>query len=277
MGHVDGADLVSQAIATLYAGEPEGFIGQRKELAAAARAAGDRAAAKQIAALAKPTRSAWVVNTLVHADPGVAAQLTELGDKLRTGEATLDGAAIRQLSVTRRRLVEDLVRRALAQAGLGTPSATLREDVAGTFSAALADPAMAEQVAAGTLVTAVRWAGFSPDIGTATPVARPAAKPSADPVADPADEREREQREHERRRAISAAEQTVTRARKAADAAATKLGAAERTVRLLEGQLAEAGERLSHSRAQAQEADIALRHAQDDVARLQASSTRRTS
>ncbi len=179
MESVAAADLVGDAIAELYAGDPDDFIQRRRELAAQARAAGDRDAAKRIAALGKPTRSACVVNRLVHADPGVPAKLAELGGRLRSEEAALDGAVIRELSRERRELVDSMVRRALEEAGQQSPSAALRDEVTDTFNAALADPSVAEQVAAGTLRKAVHWAGFGPGIGSAVstgPAGAPAAR-----------------------------------------------------------------------------------------------------
>ena len=172
------ADLVRDAIAELYAGDPEVFVERRRELAARARTAGDREAAKTIAGMGKPTRSAWIVNNLIHADPGVAVSLAELGGKLRSGEAALDGASIRELSRERRELVDNLVRRAMDQAGQQSPSVALRDEVTDTFNAALADPDLAEQVAAGTLQKAVHWAGFGPGIGSAIS-SGPARAPAA--------------------------------------------------------------------------------------------------
>ncbi len=45
------------------------------------------------------SRSAWVINRLIRSDPGVPAQLTELGDELRAAQGSLDGAAIRDGAV----------------------------------------------------------------------------------------------------------------------------------------------------------------------------------
>src|SRR5262245_41220092 len=173
-----GGDLAAGAIAELDAGDPDVFVERRRDLASAARSAGDREAAKTIAGLTKPTRSAWIVNSLVHADPGVADSLAELGDKLRSGGAALDGASIRELSRQRRELVDSLVSRAMDQAGQGSPSVALRDEVTDTLNAALADPDVAEQVAAGTLVKAVHWAGFGPGIGSAIS-SGPARAPAA--------------------------------------------------------------------------------------------------
>ena len=156
------ADLLAEAAAELYAGDPAGFTERRGALAAQARAAGQAVAAKQITALRKPTYSAWLVNQLVRADPEVAARLTELGQELRSAGAALDGARIRELSQQRRRLVDDLVRQALRRPGAGPPSAAVREELTATFGAALADPEVAGQLAAGTLVRAVHRADFTP-------------------------------------------------------------------------------------------------------------------
>lgn len=70
------ADLLAEAAAELYAGDPASFTGRRGELAAQARAAGQAAAAKQITALRKPTYSAWLVNQLVRADPEATDRLS---------------------------------------------------------------------------------------------------------------------------------------------------------------------------------------------------------
>jgi len=171
---VSGTDFLDEATAELYGSDPEGFTERRASLAAAARAAGDRPAAKEIARLRKPTRSAWMVNQLVRADPGVTARLTGLGDELRAAAAALDGAKIRELSQARRRLIDSLIRQALQQAGEQAPSAALREDLTATFGAALADPRVARELAAGTLPRAVHRADFSAGIPGLTLVPSPA-------------------------------------------------------------------------------------------------------
>ena len=158
---VSGTDFVGEATTELYGSDPEAFTERRSALAAQARAAGDRPAAKEIAGLRKPTRPAWMINQLIRADPGVAGRLVELGDELRAAAAALDGAKIRELSQARRRLVDTLIRQALQQAGEESPSAALREDLTATFGAALADPKVARDLAAGTLLRPVHRADFS--------------------------------------------------------------------------------------------------------------------
>ena len=155
-----GTGLVREAAAELYAGDPAGFIQRRGDLAAQARASGEGAAAKVIAGLRKPTRSAWVVNRLVHSDPDVPSRLTALGDDLRDAGRSLDGRRLRELSQARRDLIAALTRRALASAGQRDAPVALQEEVAATLSAAVADPKVAAELAAGTLVRPVERSGF---------------------------------------------------------------------------------------------------------------------
>lgn len=184
---VSGTDFVGEATTELYGSDPEGFTERRSTLAAQARAAGDRSAAKEIAGLRKPTRPAWIINQLVRADPGVAGQLVQLGDELRAAEAALDGTKIRELSQARRRLVDILIRQALRHAGEESPSAALREDLTATFGAALADPQVAQQLAAGTLLRPVHRADFSPGLPGLSLVPPPAnaSAGTAGPTAVP--------------------------------------------------------------------------------------------
>jgi len=288
MEGVAGTDLVSQAIADLYSGDLDAFIQRRRDLAAQARAAGDREAAKAIAGLGKPTRSAWAVNKLVHADPGVPSTLAELGDRLRAGEAALDGASIRELSRARRELIDALTKRALAETGESSPSAAMREEVTDTFSAALADPDVADQVAAGRLLRPTRWAGFGPGIGTAPAPARaargrPARAASSRAVAepgtalDPAEreraerervERERAERDRERQQAVAEAERVAAEAGQVADAAAAAEREIAESVRFMQERLSREQLRLVQARRDARQAAAALSRARQALERV---------
>jgi hypothetical protein len=180
-GRVPDDDLLRAAADELYAADLDGFTDRRKELAAAARAAGEPAAAKEIAALRKPTRSAWAVNQLVRADPAVPARLSGLAGDLRAAEAALDGPRIRELSQARRELVDALVRKTLSMTGEPGPSAALAEEVTAIFGAALADPQVAAQLAAGTLVRAEQRAGFGSGFPALAVVPEPAPRPARKP------------------------------------------------------------------------------------------------
>jgi hypothetical protein len=160
MGHVTGGDLLQEAVGELYSADPDEFVARRGELAARARTAGDAALAKRIGALRKPTRSAWVVNRLVRADPSVAEQLETLGAELRAAQQSFDGPALRELSRQRRQLIDALARQAFTVSGQQAPPASLREEVVSTLGAALADPQVAEELRAGALARAVSRDGL---------------------------------------------------------------------------------------------------------------------
>src|SRR6266568_9086385 len=162
MGRVGNGDLVRDAAGELYSADPDQFIERRSALVAEARAAGDATAAKQIGALRKPTRSAWVLNQLVRAEPGATGQLDLLGDELRAAQSSLDGAGIRELSVRRRQLIGALARQAFSACGMQSPPAALRDEVTATLGAAMVDPEIAEQLQAGMLDRAARRDGFGP-------------------------------------------------------------------------------------------------------------------
>ena len=163
------AGLVTAAVAELYDADPQQFTDRRKALAAAARAAGDAAAAKQIAALRKPTRAAWVVNRLARTDPGAPTRLASLAAALQAAQQAKDGPRLRELSAARGPLIDALAGQALEVAGVPDPPAGLREEVTATLTAALADPDVAAGFASGTLTRAAQWAGFgvAPFGGTA--------------------------------------------------------------------------------------------------------------
>ena len=294
-----GTGLVREAAAALYAGDPAGFIQRRGDLAARARASGEGAAAKAIMGLRKPTRSAWVVNRLVHSDPDVPSRLTALGDDLRDAGRSLDGRRLRELSQARRDLIAALTRRALAGAGQRDAPVALQEEVAATLSAAVADPKVAAKLAAGTLVRPVERSGFGfgpaenagqnagQDGDAPRYVARPARKRAGPERAgdqrakragpDRAEREqaereraereaeraraEREQAERERREAITAAEQAVQQAVQAADAAQSAERARAEAVGALEQQLEDAQDLLAGAKRRSRVAAAALRDA----------------
>ncbi|HEU5418893.1 MAG TPA: hypothetical protein VFV41_14480 [Streptosporangiaceae bacterium] len=167
---MSSADLLREAVAELYASDPDVFIARRRELVAHAREAGDKAAAQRIAGLHKPTRSAWLVNQLCRAEPQAADQLSGLGEELQAAQDSLDGAAIRDLSRRRRELLDELTRQVFGIAGLRQPPAALRDEVTGTLGAAMSDPGVAADLRAGTLTRAVQRAGLGdqgPDLASA--------------------------------------------------------------------------------------------------------------
>ena len=180
------------------------------------KASGDKAAKAALKALRRPTVSAWLVDLLAVQEPDLLGSLLALGPELARAQAAGQGDELRRLGAQRRELVEAVVDRAV-QLGDRTVTAAVREEVAGTLEAALADPASADAVRSGRLVRPLSYAGFGgvdldgavapavsagPDGGdagatgrgkgkggrrarpqTATPAAGPTASPLARPTA----------------------------------------------------------------------------------------------
>ncbi len=275
-----GDNTLNSAVDELYAIEPDGFTKRRDALAAQARRDGDAVAAKAIAALRRPTKAAWIVNRLAREDPDTAHGLAELGKDLHKAQRALDGARLRELTQQRRKLIDAAARKAFALSGERDPSAALRNEVASTLEAALADADTAEQFTAGTLVRSAEWSGFGDAAPNLTSVPSPPANRSATKkvatsgAAKQADrkaaEREREEREEQRR------QERRSGAQDALDEATAELRATEdaeraqqEAVDLLTEQLADARRRLDEARLDARHAKGRQRDAQRRVERLQ--------
>jgi len=277
------SDLLAEAAAELYEADPDEFTQRRAELAAHARDSDQPAAAKQIAALRKPTRAAWVANRLARAHPEAAARLDGLAAELRTS------TRVRELTQARHALIDELTRQAFAAAHLSDPPFALREDVRATIDAAVADPEVAASLAAGTLVRAAHWAGFGagfdtgPGTGSAAggggvsplapataPAPRPAgprvsgkpapAPPQPAPAPKPAAQPPPDK--------ILEAERAVADASRRADAATAAEEQLEETVSSLESGLEQARERLALARREAYQAQSRLRRVTAELGRM---------
>jgi len=181
-------DVVREAIEELYSIDPDDFMERRTVLAAAARKT-DKAVAKDIAALRKPTRSAYVLNRLVRSDPEAAERLADLGGQLLAAQEALDGPRMRELSTLRRGLVEELADQAFELTGQRSPPPALRDEVVSTMNAAVADESVVEQLRTGTLLRSARWDGFGfaspPELSVVRPTGprRPRDEPATAPKA----------------------------------------------------------------------------------------------
>ena len=154
-------------------------MARRTALAKQAKEDGEKLLAKQIAALRKPTRSAWLVNLVARGEPDRVGELVELGAALQQAQQAMDGDELRRLSRDRRTLIDTLARRAgeLGQdQGYAAPDGAIQE-VSQTLQAALGDPAIAELVQAGRLHQALSYGGFGPDdLASALAASMPAKK-----------------------------------------------------------------------------------------------------
>ncbi|WNG87422.1 hypothetical protein C6A87_027395 [Mycobacterium sp. ITM-2016-00317] len=242
---------VDDALDELYSVAPGEFTQVRKRLAAAAKKSGDADAARRIGAARKPTTAAYVVNALVLGGTAKSA-LADLGARLREAHAAMDGATIRALTAEQRRLVDDLARTALRQAGIASPPAALREDVTSTLQAAIADPEVAERL--GRLSKAEQWSGFG-DFGFSAAV----SGGSGSREKTRAEQAPPKERSREARAAVAAAE----RARSEADAALGELQSDLARARLRRD---DARRRLADAEQALADAEQALEAAEDAYA-----------
>lgn len=209
----------------LYALEPDQFVAARDKHQAEAK--NDKELARAIKGLARPTRSAWLINQMVRHRRRDLEQLLDLGAELRKAQETLAGEELKQLSAQRRALLQQLARegRALAKE-LGHPvSQTVEQEVSATLGAALADPKLAEKVRSGRLTKALSYSGFG-DLESAVlyvPPRRPQAV-----AKKPRIDREKLARELEQsEQALTAAQAERDRAEQRIERLKTELGEAQ--------------------------------------------------
>jgi hypothetical protein len=152
---------VAEVADELYGLTPAEFTAARDDRARQVRAAGQRDEAAAIKKLARPTVSAWLVNQLARA-PDRMTRLYELGAELQEAQRTLAGDRLRELSVQRRELINDLLPAASDLAGeAGQPaSAAVLEEVRATLEAALADADARAAVQSGRLTKSLAYAGI---------------------------------------------------------------------------------------------------------------------
>ena len=117
---------------------------------------------RQIRALRRPTLAAWLVNLLATHHGGELAALLALGERLRDAQRTPEGQDLRELSAERQVMLASLV--TLVRDLASKHGRKVREDtfwdVETTLRAALADPALAAKVRAGTLVRSAEYSGL---------------------------------------------------------------------------------------------------------------------
>jgi hypothetical protein len=215
----------------LYEVPPEEFIGLRTDRQNQAKADGDKALAKEIGALPKPSAAAWVCNLLVREHRDEIENLVELGTLLREAQENLAGDQLRALDVQRRQLVAALTRQARALANdrghpVSTAVATQVED---TLRAAMADPEAGEALLSGRLTSPMSYSGMGttvsrPVLTLVKPAKveappKPARKKAPEAAGETAADRRRREQEERRRAAEEKRRRELAAAREAADEA----------------------------------------------------------
>ena len=276
----------------LYEVAPEEFISVRTARQDEAKAEGDKALAKLIGTLPKPSTAAWVCNLLVRARREEIEGLVELGTLLRDAQENLAGDELKALNRQRGQLLTALTRQAaaLARERGHAVSTAMAGQVEETLRAAMADPEAGEALLTGRLTSPMSYSGLGtvsgrPDLRLVKPPApeRPAtpsrtapAKAAAKPSADErrlAREREqaeaRRQAEEKRKRELAEARKTAEEAtalaeetRAAAEDERQRYEELEERRTTLEARVAELADQLAQAEGQAAEVTAQLKRSE---------------
>lgn len=194
------ATSYEQAVASLYQGELETFVAERKRLAGELKGAGDKDGSVRLSKLARPPISAWVVNQLYWRERDAFDELLESAAELRKGDLKATAAHREALATLRGRAAT-----LLTESGHGATESTLRK-VTTTLSALAAsggfDPDPPGALSADREPPGFEAFGFAPDSSKTTEAAPPRAvkKREADAAAERRAEEERRLAEEEERR-----------------------------------------------------------------------------
>jgi hypothetical protein len=255
----------------LYGLPLDEFVPRRATLTKELRAAGDRAAAADVAALRKPSVAAWAVNQLVRTQPRAIKELYASGDALSAAQEQLmagqaDAWDLREANARERGAVDALISlaRGLLTGEGNELSPGVLDRVSDTLNAAALDPEARAAVRDGRLERELRHSGLGAFSGAVAPVRSPSSSapkraPSAqrDAVRRP-DPRDAERARTEARRAARVAEAD---ARRRAEVAERAVHAAEQRREVAARTLAEVDDALARAHAELSAADEAHRSA----------------
>lgn len=146
----------------LYALPLEEFVEARNALAKRLKSEGAGDVAARVKALRKPTVAAWLTNQLARRHGAEVDALADLGERMRRAMSGMDGAALRELAVERKKQVDGLLKaaRAVAKETGQKAGPDLLESVAASLDAAVADPRAAEALRAAHLSHGLEHVGF---------------------------------------------------------------------------------------------------------------------
>lgn len=259
----------------LYGLPLDRFIPERTALAKELRAAGDRDAAADVAALRKPTVAAWAVNQLVRTQSKAFGELTAAGDSLYRAQLELmegqgDPRSLREVQHRERVAVDALLTlaRGLLSSDGDELSPAVLERVSDTLHAAALDVGAREAVSGGRLERERTHIGLGnlPDVKVSCagrggrPKKSATKEPPPPPATVPDKQAARELAEARRGARVAEGE-----ARRRAEIAGRAVRAAEQRRDLAAEALAEAEQELTDARAEAAEATEAHRRAEADL------------
>jgi len=154
-------DHVAQATERLFAAPLYAFVALRREIAAALKTRGDAAGGRRVAAIAKPSRTAWALNQVARQRPEVVKAALEAHAKAQGVQAEGDADGMRASARLYRERVAAVVETAeelfRGDGGGGgfTPAQGRRIGATLQAIASGGDPALREALLKGRLVTDV--------------------------------------------------------------------------------------------------------------------------
>jgi hypothetical protein len=244
------------AVVAVYRGPLEEFISRRDALAKELRAAKRREDADRVKALRKPSRTAWVLDNIVHEDPSVLDQLTAA---IGAAQTVHSGADLRAALDNVRTAIRDVAAagaRVAIRAGQPIDASALVTAV----HAVIGETSAFNDLRAGRLVEVPAGGGLDilsaitisvpspPSVAPSQPIAAPIpAPPNAAPSAESA-----RQAEQKAARAIAAARADLQRAEASLATAREQSDRAAQSVRETQATLDAAEQALSHAQSEAQ-------------------------
>jgi len=241
------------AMLAVYRGPLEEFVSRRDALVKQLRAAKRREDADRVKAVRKPSRTAWVLDNIVHEDPLVLEQLSAT---ISAAQTVQSGADMRAAMENVRSAIRDVAAagaRVAIRAGQPIDASTLVTAV----HAVIGETSAFSDLRAGRLVDVPDGGGLDILSAITISVSSPAAvaassvAPSPQPAAAPA----------ARRPNVEPSAQEVARAAKEAERAIAARADLERA----EASLADAREQLERARRDAEEAAARVRDAERAV------------
>lgn len=251
---------LSEIATELYGLRPDEFVAARDERVRSARAERNRALAREVGRLRRPTQSAWLVNALWRDRREVVEELLELAVDLGQAQQQGAGQDLHDLTARRRQLEAALLDRAgeLAEAAGVRVSAEAFREVQETLAAALSLPDVAAEIRSGSLVKPASYAGF----GTVSPQDQGVLRRAPERRDESTGARARSEQ----------AERRVQEARAAGEDAAAALAERDSAVEAARQQVAELRDRVEKLRQQLRELERDTAAAEREV---QAESRRR--
>ncbi|MGH8927690.1 MAG: hypothetical protein ACRDWH_05030 [Acidimicrobiia bacterium] len=165
-----GSSLIDQEseLDRLYAAPLEEFVNIRNDLAGRLRKEGDEAAASRIAALKKPTVSAWAVNQLARSGQIDLQRLIKAGEALEQAQRSAMSVTASGFETARREESAAVARlRSAAVQVLPSASAAVLDRIATTLRAGAATAEGRDLIKTGRLTADLEPLGFEAFAGTA--------------------------------------------------------------------------------------------------------------